>query len=59
MCRRCSSQLQTQLPIRDANGLVGNGNELIGSGRLIINDGDAFYRNMMRALVPTGVAAGQ
>ena len=59
MCRRCSSQLQTQLPIRDANGLVGNGNELIGSGRLIINDSDAFYRNMMRALVPTGVAAGQ
>ena len=59
MCRRCSSQLQTQLPIRDGDGMVCNGNELIAVGRLIINDGDAFYRNMVRALVPTGITAGQ
>ncbi len=51
--------MQTQLPIRDGDGTVGNGNELIGSGRLIVNDGDAFDRNMMRALVLTGIAAGQ
>ena len=51
--------MQTQLPIRDGDGTIGDGNELIAGGSLIINDGDAFDRNMMRALVITGIAAGQ
>ena len=59
MCRSSSRQLQTQLPIRDGDGTIGDGNELIAGGSLIVNDGDAFDRNMMRALVITGIAAGQ
>ena len=58
MGRRSPSQLQTQLPIRDGDGMVRDGNELITGSRLVVSDRDAFDRNMMWALLITGIAAG-